>query len=43
MRASKGGRMVAVSVVLYVWLFRGIESKLVLTLGRDHYRLSKPL
>jgi plasmid replication initiation protein len=42
-RASKGGRMVSVSVVLSEWLFRAIESKSVLTLSRDYFRLRKPL
>lgn len=35
--------MVSVSVVLSDWLFRAIESKSVLTLSRDYFRLRKPL
>lgn len=42
-RASKGGRMASVSVVLSEWLFRAVESKAVLTLSRDYFRLRKPL
>ena len=42
-RASKGGRMVSVSVVLSEWLFRAVESKSVLTLSTDYFRLRKPL
>lgn len=42
-RASKGGRMASVSVVLSEWLFRAIESKSVLTLSTDYFRLRKPL
>jgi len=42
-RASKGGRMVSVSVVLSEWLFRAVESKSVLTLSKDYFRLRKPL
>jgi plasmid replication initiation protein len=42
-RASKGGRMVSVSVVLSEWLFRAVESKSVLTLSMDYFRLRKPL
>ena len=41
--ASKGGRMVFVSVVLSKWLFRVIENKSVLTLSTDYFRLRKPL
>jgi len=36
-------RMVAVSVTLSDWLFRAVESKQVLTLSRDYFRLRKPL
>ena len=42
-RASKGGRMVSVSVVLSEWLFRAVENKSVLTLSKDYFRLRKPL
>ena len=42
-RASKGGRMVSVSVVLSEWLFRAVQSKSVLTLSTDYFRLRKPL
>lgn len=42
-RASKGGRMVSVSVVLSEWLFRAVEAKSVLTLSMDYFRLRKPL
>ena len=42
-RASKGGRMASVSVVLSEWLFRAVESKSVLTLSTDYFRLRKPL
>ena len=42
-RASRGGRMVSVSVVLSEWLFRAVESKSVLTLSTDYFRLRKPL
>ena len=42
-RASKGGRMVSVSVTLSDWLFRAVLSKSVLTLSRDYFRLRKPL
>lgn len=36
-------RMVAVSVTLSDWLFRAVESKQILTLSRDYFRLRKPL
>ena len=42
-RASKGGRMMSVSVVLSEWLFRAVENKSVLTLSTDYFRLRKPL
>ena len=42
-RASRGGRMVSVSVVLSEWLFRAVDSKSVLTLSTDYFRLRKPL
>ena len=38
-----GGRMVSVSVTLSEWLFRAVQSKAVLTLSRDYFRLRKPL
>ena len=42
-RATKGGRMVQVSVTLSEWLFRAVMAKSVLTLSRDYFRLRKPL
>ena len=42
-RASRGGRMARVQVVLSEWLFRAVQSKSVLTLSRDYFRLRKPL
>lgn len=36
-------KMVAVEVTLPDWLYRSIESKQVLTLSRDYFRLRKPL
>jgi plasmid replication initiation protein len=39
----KDNRMVAIEVELPRWLFRAIESKQVLTLNRDYFRLRKPL
>lgn len=42
-RATKGGRMVQVSVTLSEWLFQAVLSKSVLTLSRDYFRLRKPL
>ncbi len=42
-RRARGGRMVSVSVVLSEWLFRAVQSKAVLTLSRDYFRLRKPL
>ncbi len=42
-RASKGGRMVSVTVTLSEWLFRAVLGKSVLTLNRDYFRLRKPL
>lgn len=42
-RATKGGRMVQVAVVLSEWLFRAVVSKSVLTLSRDYFQLRKPL
>lgn len=42
-RASKGGRMASVSVVLSERLFRAGEAKSVLTLSTDYFRLRKPL
>jgi plasmid replication initiation protein len=43
LRATKGGRMVQVSVTLSEWLFNAILSKSVLTLSRDYFSLRKPL
>lgn len=43
LRATKGGRMVQVTVTLSEWLFRAVMSKSVLTLSRDYFRLRKPL
>ena len=43
MRATRGGRMVQVSVTLSEWLFRAVMAKSVLTLSRDYFRLRKPL
>jgi plasmid replication initiation protein len=42
-RATRGGRMVQVSVTLSDWLFRAVCAKSVLTLSRDYFRLRKPL
>ncbi len=42
-RATKGGRMASVRIVLSEWLFRAVQSKTVLTLSRDYFRLRKPL
>jgi plasmid replication initiation protein len=42
-RRSKGGRMISVSVTLSEWLFRAVQTKSVLTLNRDYFRLRKPL
>lgn len=36
-------RMIAVEVTLPEWLYRSVESKHVLTLNRDYFRLRKPL
>ena len=43
LRATKGGRMVQVSVTLSEWLYRAVLAKSVLTLSRDYFRLRKPL
>lgn len=43
LRATKGGRMVQVAVVLSDWLYRAVLSHSVLTLSRDYFRLRKPL
>ncbi len=40
---DEDNRMVAVSVTLSDWLYRAVESKQVLTLSRDYFRLRKPL
>ena len=42
-RATKGGRMVQVTVTLSDWLYRAVLAKSVLTLSRDYFRLRKPL
>lgn len=42
-RRAKGGRMISVSITLSEWLFRAVQSKSVLTLSRDYFRLRKPL
>jgi plasmid replication initiation protein len=42
-RKSRGGRMVSVTVTISEWLFRAVQSKSVLTLSRDYFRLRKPL
>lgn len=42
-RATKGGRMVQVTVTLSEWLYRAVLAKSVLTLSRDYFRLRKPL
>lgn len=42
-RRSKGGRMISVRVTLSEWLFRAVQTKSVLTLNRDYFRLRKPL
>lgn len=43
LRATKGGRMMQVSVTLSEWLFRAVMANAVLTLSRDYFRLRKPL
>jgi plasmid replication initiation protein len=43
LRATRGGRMVQVSVTLSEWLHRAVLAKSVLTLSRDYFRLRKPL
>lgn len=43
LRATKGGRMMQVSVTLSDWLFRAVMANAVLTLSRDYFRLRKPL
>lgn len=40
---EKDGRMVRVEVTLPEWLFRSIQSKNVLTISPDYFRLRKPL
>lgn len=39
----RGGRMVAVEVVLPDWLYRSIQARQVLTLSPDYFRIRKPL
>jgi plasmid replication initiation protein len=43
LRATKGGRMVQVTVTLSDWLYRAVLAKSVLTLSRDYFRLRRPL
>jgi plasmid replication initiation protein len=43
LRATRGGRMMQVSVTLSDWLYRAVLSKAVLTLSRDYFGLRKPL
>lgn len=38
---EKNGRMVAVEVTLPNWLFRSVESRAVLTLSQDYFRIRK--
>jgi len=40
---EKDGRMIRVSVTLPDWLYRSIESKSLLTISPDYFRLRKPL
>lgn len=40
---EKDGRMIRVEVTLPKWLYRSIESKALLTLSPDYFRLRKPL
>lgn len=42
-RRARGGRMISVRVTLSEWLFRAVQTKTVLTLNRDYFRLRKPL
>lgn len=42
-RKSQGGRMISVTVTLSDWLLRAVQSKSVLTLNREYFRLRKPL
>ncbi|MBN9565289.1 MAG: replication initiator protein A [Alphaproteobacteria bacterium] len=42
-RSEKTGRILEISVKLSDWVFRSIESKEVLTLHRDYFRLRKPI
>ena len=43
LRRARSGRMISVTVTLSEWLFRAVQSKAVLTLSRDYFRLRKPL
>ena len=43
MRKTRGGRMISVAITLSEWLYRAVQSKTVLTLSRDYFRLRKPL
>jgi len=42
-RHTRGGRMISVCVTISEWLFRAVQTKSVLTLSRDYFRLRKPL
>lgn len=42
-RRTRNGRMVSVSVTLSAWLYRAVQTKSVLTLSRDYFRMRKPL
>lgn len=42
-RETRDGRMLEIEVTLSDWMFNAIESKEVLTLSRDYFRLRKPL
>lgn len=42
-RATRGGRMLSVSVTLSDWLMRAVLAQSVLTLSRDYFRLRKPV
>lgn len=42
-RRTRKGRMVSISVTLSDWLYRAVQSKSMLTLSRDYFRMRKPL
>lgn len=42
-RRTRGGRMVSVSVTLSEWLYRAAQTRSVLSLSRDYFRMRKPL